>query len=349
MKKLFYIVIFIVFISAVFFVVAGKLHFIGDNFLVADKHNGVSGGDLYNFSKYKGIQEQMILQLTYQNDFDECTVIAMGDSFFDSSWDSKRIPDLLADEIDQQVCFIRISPDYRPFEHISNLNLSDYSQRKLLILETVERQMATRLNSNLFKNEISSADVSVKSDVKKVVSFTKIKELIKSFFNNDDVEYFFRNNVLVDKIRSQLMHYRFEYLSETVPQVGGYTVDKEVFYFQETFVEKDVDKIDSQVETMIEFQKQMDGLNLDVLFVVIPDKVTIYPDNIAGGYEQNNYLQNFLSKLSESSVSFVDVYDSFQEYKDQDFLYYRGDTHINTIGKNILVELMVGWVEEYRD
>ena len=344
MKKIFYISALIIFVMAFFVALAGKVNFIGDRFIVSDSERGTSGGDLYNFSKYEGVREQMSLMPSYEYDFDKCDIIAMGDSFFGSSWDTKRIPDQLTDKLEESVCFIKLSQGYFPIKKMQEMGLSDGEQRKTLILETVERKVSERFTGELLKE--SDFLENVESGAAVIKNKNKLKDFTSKIFENNGVEYFFRNNIFVDKIRSKIMHYKFEFFSETVPQIGAYSRNKDILYYAESLKEKNVDDIESQIDVLEKLKSRLDEFNFDLILVVVPDKITIHNDDVEKYNSTEKFLQAFSVAIRLSGVEFVDVYPEFLQQAPSEMLYYRGDTHVNEKGKSILIDLIIEKLNE---
>ena len=83
---------------------------------------------------------------------------------------------------------------------------------------------------------------------------------------------------------------------------------------------------------ILDFKAQLDTVGIDLIFVPIPAKATIYPDMITPYYKTirtDKIHIEFYDILREHGVNVLDLTDLFlkNRYTDSDFLYCKQDTH----------------------
>ena len=148
---------------------------------------------------------------------------------------------------------------------------------------------------------------------------------------------------------------RVEYDSTAMKRIDGYGAnvgkDSQVYYDFDlasyTGVINNIDKTTSstlltqtelrkfreRVSTYLKnFRKRADNDNVDIIYVLIPNKVTVYPEYLVEGTEQQNYktrYEQIVESLGMTDVITIDMRPVFEEEKAKGTkLYYDTDSHI---------------------
>jgi hypothetical protein len=101
--------------------------------------------------------------------------------------------------------------------------------------------------------------------------------------------------------------------------------------------------LDSMATILSEFSQRLkQAYNIDLVYVVIPNKYSIYNDFIRP-YFYDNYIAQVSEKLRAKGVPFIDLYSVYMNYSTDDsrLLYFPNDTHFTPFGKRLLVEAAI--------
>jgi hypothetical protein len=87
---------------------------------------------------------------------------------------------------------------------------------------------------------------------------------------------------------------------------------------------------------------------LELIFVAMPTKYTVYGKYDPNYEGYNNFLPSLQESLSKLKVNTVDVYSIYTDMKniDKDLLYYKADSHYTPRGKKVLVDELVKKLKE---
>lgn len=113
--------------------------------------------------------------------------------------------------------------------------------------------------------------------------------------------------------------------------------------------DKQVNTIADRVASIRDLLKNK--YNVELIFVIIPNKYSIYNDFIEGSFRADNFLLKLSEKLEKLSVRNIDLYSKYVKYRNEDdseLLYYSDDTHYTKRGKFILVDEIVKKVEDIK-
>ena len=106
---------------------------------------------------------------------------------------------------------------------------------------------------------------------------------------------------------------------------------------------------------IIEFHKQLQARNIDLLLVPIPTKAEVYPDRVsaAGPSDGQPYVapygRKLLGELSEAGVPIVDLLPALlkQRSASDELLYMPQDTHWTNRGLRLAAQVIAGRVKQY--
>lgn len=349
MKSLLKFIITIAFLFSLFVIIGASVKSIGKKFL----HDDANDGDLYRLCSIDYFAED-IREFPYveTDSLQNADIITFGDSFFLSRLDSH----IFATELQRQSGYAvfnvndGVSEYYDdPLYYLSKMNFPK-GERKTLILEVAERYSIK--NSNFYHRPYTPKTPIGKRLGKwgKIFRFAKplyisFLKLKSSFPQKEDFNYFFRNNVFIFPIIKFQKEFKFRFLKEIDHRIGDYSHQPEMLFFHESVEFNNTQKSEAVMEEMAERIQQLSETlkkkyNIDLIYVIIPNKFSIYADYIPN-YEYDNFIPQINHKLQEKGIKTIDIYDKFLEYRngeDSELLYYISDTHYTPLGKKILVD-----------
>ena len=108
---------------------------------------------------------------------------------------------------------------------------------------------------------------------------------------------------------------------------------------------------------IVEFQRELNRLGVDFLFVPVPTKVEVYPEKLGGAQPEaqivNPHFRKFLLSLSRAGVEVVDLLPMFLEAKaakgvgGEQLLFQRQDTHWTDRGLRLAAERLSTRIKKY--
>ncbi len=84
--------------------------------------------------------------------------------------------------------------------------------------------------------------------------------------------------------------------------------------------------------------------NLTFVYLIIPNKFSVYGDLVAGGKSYDNFIPLLQAALQKRGIQYIDVYQIFTQYKKtnpDDLLFYGGDTHYSPVGKQLVIDEII--------
>jgi hypothetical protein len=271
------------------------------------------------------------------NTIDESDIISAGDSFFQLPVNGLRFAAALEKNCGKKVFdATQINEEYckRPAA-VLELNGYTGNKERIFLLECVERASPVRAKT---KYLASTNEVAVKylSLAANILSFSSAEEWLQfSVFLKTPLE--FRTDAY------------FRYFNRLPEIASVYTLNPPMLFYNEDkeFAGTKIDSVfiedvSSSLKKLSVFLKQK--YNLVLLYVVIPDKYSLY-----GGYENqdfkyNNYIPALTASLKNKGVYTFDSYTLLKENSNNEILYYRSDTHFNEKGRDLLVKECVNQI-----
>jgi hypothetical protein len=220
-------------------------------------------------------------------------------------------------------------------------------KRKILIYETAERYLFNRFT------KLHNSDY--KPDNRSFIrrSVTGIRDNV--FLENTEKLYqnLMARNYLTTNLYSQLKTFKFntfKYITELTPV---YSLDYDVpwlFYYDQLndepssfYYNHSDDEIDNFCNNIADLAVKLDeDYNLEMVFMVIPSKFTIY-HKLVNQDEYNNFIPRINEGLKERGVPVISVYEDFKS--SDEVLYYGTDTHWNQKGLSIALSKTIGTLD----
>jgi hypothetical protein len=320
-------------VGVVAVVIGGKFPEVGKHFIVSDPA-GQHVGDLYRLCEVDRFRETIRgVASTPTASLAQAEIITLGDSFFNSSLESDLFANELARKGRQAVHNLTSSDFFEPHSYpLAFLKASGYKpdRRRILILESVERSSLERPRSYL-----ATAGAST----------NRLNALAFKVLKNNDVEYFFKNNLIMHPFIKWLKNVRFDWFGVIDRAVGAYTLKPDMLFYQRDMEfaaapkpDAVLDEAANRVARLAEILKRQ--YDLELLYVIIPDKFSVYRDYLphAGSYDR--YIPRLVERLKRRGVHAVDLYSAYLEKRQnsREQLYFVSDTHYTAFGKAVLVD-----------
>jgi hypothetical protein len=115
---------------------------------------------------------------------------------------------------------------------------------------------------------------------------------------------------------------------------GRYIDDNKMTYFLNNKISHiDTDMIKKVICNMKKVSQYFSKKNCQVIFVVAPDKESIFPELFP-----NSNLPSIQKQFDSSQIAYIDMYKEIMKSPERKECYYDGDTHWNLNAYNILIE-----------
>jgi len=270
----------------------------------------------------------------------DADIIAFGDSFFDFSR-QKTVPERLHDSLNVKVHTIR---GYYPLDHLHD---RDYTTEdtKTIIYEVIERDIHDRFFEPQKLNDTWNDG--------RDYSYIQSKYLFirKNIFQENTEELYsvlLKGSFLTSEIYSWIATLKFDLFKYIPPATSLYNFtafDFPVLFWGMTvndentsFYHEHTDElIDTYCDNIIDISKKLKNIyNLDMVFLPIPNKYTIWHKKINPEDEYDNFLPRLYREMDNRNIPYVDIYHDFK--KSDSILYYGTDSHWNKNGIDIAVK-----------
>ncbi|MDO8490232.1 MAG: hypothetical protein Q7S47_02330, partial [bacterium] len=206
-QKLFTITLWAFVIAALFFVYAGKNKTFGKLILAKELTNdSYLSGDLYAYSKVDAFKEHIKeTKLREDTTITNSATIIMGDSFFNTGYDSDPVPNKLQKALGEKIFYRATSKqDLAPSEYLQKFGYTK-GDPGIFIWETIERKSLDRALSftdSRSKNFQNATSTPISS---------KGASLNHALFDRIDIEYVIKNNRFVRPIDRWLKNQTFRW------------------------------------------------------------------------------------------------------------------------------------------
>lgn len=313
-----------------------------DKEYIMEEQKGIYG-DLYNMilvDKFKLTLPEFYPPFRESNEnskADEADILIFGDSFFDIGSHTRQITRRISDTLDKKVCFMGT------YNCLAELNEIGYKKgkRKILIYEIVERNILDifAYKQRLFNKKINASD--------------EIRGDIFPFDAEQRYNFLLQKSMFTRPIYIALANFKFNYLNCISSATPVYSKEPPwLFYYLEVnngktsfYYKYNYDEITNVSDNIEDLRKKLDEqFNLELLFVPIPNKYTIY-HSIINNDTYNNLLPNLYSELNQRNIKCVELlYDFLNSDK---ILYYQTDTHYNIEGENIVLNKIINVINNF--
>ena len=326
--------------------------------LIEDRHPDyfefTKYGELYYFSQIKHFREELPFPKgkyrlsEKQSSAQDADIIAFGDSFFDFNR-QKTVAERLHDTLDVAVHAVNAWFPYSYFYHIGY----EKADPIVIIFEVVERNIPFRFKQPHTRTLTLNPP-------EPHVGFRGMGNKVKKFiFPENDEELYsvmLKGSYLTEWLYTNIATFKFDalgYISSRTPVYDldqfGYPV---LFYdltvndsYTSFYYEHTDEMIDTYCDNITDLANKLKkDFNLDMLFLPIPNKYTLYYDKIDPDAYYDNFLPRLYNEMEKRNIKYVNVYDDFARSDRQ--LFYGTDTHWNKNGVDIAVERLLEHLSE---
>jgi hypothetical protein len=317
---------------AVFIVIGGKFPSFGRLF-VAEGAGGYVIGDQYRMCELDRFREEIpVTKPSATAPLEQADILTLGDSFFNSSLASDLFANELASKGGLKVHNLQsatfFEPQSYPLSYLEHIGYQG-SRRRIMILESVERTVLDR--GDTYNAAGASSNNGLNAFAFKILK-------------NNDVEYFFKNNVLVHPLGRWLKNFRFKYLNIVDRSIGSYSVDPDMLFYQRDIEFGAMKKTDAMLDSTADSIARLSATlkqryNIDLIYLVIPNKYSVYHEFVPDGYKYDGFIPRLSRKLTDRGVPNIDVYALYSHGNKLGMppLYFSSDTHYTAYGKSLLV------------
>jgi len=276
----------------------------------------------------------------------EADLLVFGDSHFDFSRQPSFV-ERIKDSLGLKVFYDRHRKPYNA-NILAYLNdLGDIADKsKIVIYESSERFVISR-------STVEYKDEGIVS--KQNPMYEQIKSFRYKIFNplsNNLYNTFLKKSYLTNYIYTKISTLRFNYFKYINSQIPEYVVNKEsgpwlfhyepVEFFQRTDIEDSLVKHCALNVKKMQ-QKLKENYNLELIYIIIPEKYSIYNIRYAGK-PYHNFIPKMQKEFEKLNIPYIDLYSDFINIEEE--LYYKTDTHWNVLGVDIAVENTLEFMRE---
>jgi hypothetical protein len=345
MKLLFHALCLAAAAFSVFVLAASKAPAWGRQFL---PHGGAFfGGDLYNkclIDAFRGrIERREFGEAREDGTLESADAILIGDSFATTALDSDALPAELEKKAGLRV--FTVLDSLAIDSPLAFLEKARYGKgaRKPLLLVTAERSSLGRAATYARAYAAPGPGRFLRS------LYAAFKD---AAFIREDTTYFFTHNRFVFPAYKWLKNVRFALFREIDDaNVPFYSLDPPMLFYRDEVdfnrAEKTAARIDAAAASVARLARELKARhNLELVYVVVPNKYSIYHDVLGAGHGYDGFLPALFRRLESAGVPTVDLYARYRAYREggaPGLLYYPSDTHWTPLGKSLLVEECLNW------
>lgn len=252
-------------------------------------------------------------------------ILIYGDSFLDFTR-TPTFPERLGDSLGIRAFYSRYELPLREFRKIG---FKGPAEKKIMIYETAERYLYQRFTDPQLLVEPEDT----RSSVRKLVAGTRDLLFL------DNTEKLYQNMVsrsyLSTGAFSMLKTFKFNtfgYITELTPK---YSLDQEtpwLFYHDQLndepgsfYYKHSQEEIDNYCDNIADLAQKLDEhYNLELIFMIIPSKYTIY-HKLVNDDTYNNFIPRMYEGLEKRGIKTIPVYEDY--VASDEILYYGTDTH----------------------
>lgn len=300
-------------------------------------------GELYYFNFIRHFREkgmpkhiQKYRHTSKHPKIQDADMLTFGDSFFDFSR-MVTFPERLGDTLHKKVYYERFFNDHRPLYYLHQYNYSNHAP-KTLIYESTERYIPLRFSQ---PHETTFA-TDARSGIRKKIA--GVRDWL--FSRNAEVKYntLLTRSIFSTHLYSAIATLKFNVFGYISSQTPVYSLDyKEpwLFYYEETdpgtplsyYYLHSEEEINAYCDNIADLREKLKKMyNLDMVFMPIPSKYTIY-HKLLNNDPYNNFLPRLYEGLARRGVPTINLYDDY--VNSTGVLYYGTDTHWNKKGIDI--------------
>lgn len=276
----------------------------------------------------------------------DADILTFGDSFFDFSR-MVTFPERLGDTLHKKVYYERFFDDHRPLVYLDKYHYVNKTP-KLLIYESTERYIPFRFSR---PHETKYVPDPRSAFRKKIAG---IRDWL--FSKSTEVKYnaLLTRSIFSTHIYSAIATLKFDafgYISSQTPLYALGYKDPWLFYWEEVdstssqgyYYKLSDEEINTYCDNIADLRSKLKkNYNLDMVFLPIPSKYTIY-HKLINNDPYNNFLPRLYEGLARRGVPTIKLYDDYMNATE--VLYYGTDTHWNKKGIDIALDKTVAYIE----
>lgn len=328
---------------SIFVVAGGKFPAFGRIFLEKEPA-GYILGDQYRMCDLDRFREEIPSVPPGPNPpLQEAEIVTLGDSFFNSALGSRYFASELAGKLGSKVHNMHTTEFFEPESYpLSYLEKIGYKggRKRVLILESVERSVLERAE------KYQTVGVSASNELD-AFAFRVLK--------NNDVEYFFKQNVIVKPLGTRLKNFRFEYLNIVDKSIGAYSLNPDMLFYQRDLefnsIKKNEALLDSTADSIAKLSTTLKSrYDIELVYLPIPNKYSVYHTLVSGAQAYDDFIPRLCRKLGERGVANLDAHTLYSRHNKpgMPLLYFASDTHYTAHGKALLVDACAELVRSLR-
>lgn len=303
-------------------------------------------GELYYFNFIKDFREENLPPYgeKYRHTkkhppLNEADILLFGDSFFDFTR-MTTFPEQLADSLHKKVYYARYP---KPLEYLDQHNYINTTP-KYLIYETAERIFHERF----FKPQPDRYEPDTRSAVVKAID--KLRRFLFVPHTELILDQLLCRSSLTYGIHSAINTLKFKLYGYITDQTPVYsTKDKVPWLFiasevsntpQGYYYDHSAEEINNYCDNIEDLSKKLkERYNLEMIFMIIPNKFTIYHNKVDTPKNRyGNLIPKLYAELGRRGIPVIDVLDDYLTYRDRKLLFYGTDTHWTQDGLQIALE-----------
>jgi hypothetical protein len=180
-------------------------------------------------------------------------------------------------------------------------------------------------------------------------------KVVDKIFDNRDIEYLLEHSVLTHGAVRSYNNARFRYLRQVTPRIGAWSEHPRMLFHVDAVKFHGVAKPEADIRSHAgHIVRLRDVLrekhNITLVYLVIPSKYSIYFDYAGRHATYDGFVPKVTALLEREGVLTCDLVTLYQEYRkatgDRELLYYPSDTHYNLLGKELMLDKLIGLVRE---
>jgi hypothetical protein len=337
-KKLKKIVLTIIICFFIVAFIGSQFNRLGMYMLAVNNSQYYYFGDLYELSKLKDFKDKLLVvkKDSTAKDIQDADIIAMGDSFFETNYETPKISYELERLTEKKVFHVKredsASCNDNPLAYLDKIGYVKGS-KKYLVLETVERYALGR-----------SVTYQTTTYTKSSAALDKTAK-IKNFFKPASLQYFFYNNWLIAPFNYAAKNFRYKVLDESGSSTPIYSKNpKMLFYYEDVNFnnQKVPEEIISIMANNVKFLRDTlkEKYNIELIYSILPTKYSIYGKYTSNYTAYNNFAPQAYKALLKHNINTFDAYTLYTKENniEEDLLYYKGDSHFTPRGKTIVIQ-----------
>ena len=312
-------------------------------------------GDLYRQCLVEDFKESMYWpnRQKENNTPDDADIFLIGDSYFErpiaGEFICTELENLYGYNI-YDITGVNSGSANNPLAAIKQLEFGK-DKHRILLLETTER-------------------FSMDRGLEQYIAASKLTGFrnMSGFFRNDEIKnwlykiflnriFYIEHNYITLPVLSFKNTLNFKLFKMMDNNIGAFSAEPPMLFYSQD-VEfarrtKTHEAVDSMVNNIAELNNILKkDYNISLLYIVIPDKYSVYNDYVNGEYKYSGFIPELTKKLTGKGIYTIDLYTAFMDFRKsspEKILYKKSDSHFNAYGKAIFLEMVNVKIKEIKN